>query len=358
MTFTCKDANCKESYTQAIPMIAHDYESVVTAPTCEAMGYTTYDCKNCDHSYINDLKDALGHDYESVVTAPTCETMGYTTYDCKNCDHNYIADQKAALGHDCESVVTAPTCTEKGYTTYDCKNCDHSYINDLKDALGHKEKVVNAKEATHDDAGYTGDTVCAVCEKVLEKGKEIAALGCPAAEFSDVDTKAWYHGAVDYVLMNKLMTGIGNGLFAPNDNTTRAMLATLLYRMAGEPSVEGLENPFADVADGQWYTDAVIWAADKGVVSGTSATTFAPNDQITREQMVTMIWRYAGEPESNLSVLDKYADADNVSDFAKEAMAWAISNGIVTGVGDNTLAPKNTATRAQIAAILQRFVEK
>jgi len=120
-----------------IPALGHNYNAVVTAPTCETAGYTTYICGNCGDSHVADQVAALGHDYEAVVTAPTCETAGYTTYTCGNCGDSYVADEVAALGHDYNAVVTAPTCETAGYTTYTCGNCGDTYVADQTAALGH-----------------------------------------------------------------------------------------------------------------------------------------------------------------------------------------------------------------------------
>jgi hypothetical protein len=135
------------------------------------------------------------------------------------------------------------------------------------------------------------------------------------------------------------------------------MLATLLYRIAGEPSVEGLENPFTDVAEGTYYTNAVIWAADKGIVTGKTADTFAPTAAITRQEMVTMLWRFAEKPEAEAD-LSAYTDAASVSTYAQVAMAWAVENGIISGMTATTLAPAGTANRAQIATVLMRYLSK
>ena len=151
------------------------------------------------------------------------------------------------------------------------------------------------------------------------------------------------------------MNGTGDGIFEPDGALTRAMLVTILYRSEGEPSVEGLKNPFQDVADGQWYTKAVIWAADKGIVNGTSETTFDPDANITREQIAAILHRYAGKPETK-GDLASFPDAATVSDYAKTAMAWAVEKGIIGG-SDGKLDPRSNATRAQVAAILMRYLK-
>ena len=178
---------------------------------------------------------------------------------------------------------------------------------------------------------------------------------CPCDSYSDLDGSKWYHEGVDYALENGLMNGVGDGKFDPNGSLTRAMLVTILYRAEDEPGVAGERIPFADVPDGQWYTDAIIWAAGEGIVNGVSETSFAPNMPITREQIAAILYRYAGEPSFSGS-LSAFSDAQSVSAYAYDAMIWAVAEGIIGGSG-NQLTPKENATRAQIATILYRYLE-
>ena len=177
--------------------------------------------------------------------------------------------------------------------------------------------------------------------------------------FVDVEGGDWFYDSVYYVYANGLMDGVENNRFAPNTATNRAMLATILYRLAGQPDVSG-EMPFTDVAAGTWYTDAVLWAAQNGIVNGLGENTFAPMNTLTREQLVTMLYRYAeaeGYDVSAAADLSGYPDADKVQTYAQEAMSWAVAEGIVAGMDDGTLNPAGNATRAQIATILMRFCE-
>ena len=181
----------------------------------------------------------------------------------------------------------------------------------------------------------------------------------PAEPFPDVDENDWFYDEVVYVYENGLMNGVENNRFAPNTATNRAMLATILYRLAGEPAVSG-DLPFTDVESGTWYTDAVLWAAQNGIVNGLGENTFAPMNTLTREQLVTMLYRYAeaeGYDVSAAADLSGYPDADKVQPYAQEAMSWAVAEGIVAGMEDGTLNPAGNATRAQIATILMRFCE-
>ena len=176
--------------------------------------------------------------------------------------------------------------------------------------------------------------------------------------FTDVNEGAWFHDAVRYVYDNGLMDGVGDGQFAPNATTNRAMVVTILYRLAGEPAVSG-DAAFTDVADGLWYTDAVLWAAQKGIVNGISATEFAPAGDLTREQLATILYRYAESAGYDVSAsadLSGFPDADQIQSYAAQALSWAVAEGLLQGFEDDSLQPGGTATRAQIAAILMRFL--
>ena len=177
---TCtEDAVCVDCGYHYEEAFGHDYESVVTNPTCTEKGYTTHTCKKGDHTYVDGYVDALGHDYNSVVTAPTCTEDGYTTYTCKNdATHTYVGDEVAATGHDYEGVVTAPTCEDKGYTTYTCKNdATHTYVGDEVAATGHTEVIDAAKAATCIETGLTEGKHCSVCKDILVAQQEVPALG-------------------------------------------------------------------------------------------------------------------------------------------------------------------------------------
>ena len=181
----------------------------------------------------------------------------------------------------------------------------------------------------------------------------------PVAEpFIDVAEGDWFYDAVVYAYQNELMDGVGGNRFAPNSETTRAQLVTILYRLEGEPAVSG-DLPFTDVEAGTWYTNAVLWAAQNGIVNGVTDTTFAPGDDLTRQQLVTILYRYAESKGYDVSAsadLSGYPDAGQVQDYAQPAMAWAVAEGIVEGM-DGTLKPAGNASRAQIATILMRFCE-
>ena len=177
-----------------------------------------------------------------------------------------------------------------------------------------------------------------------------------AMPFEDVSEGAWYYDAVSYVYSGGLMDGVSATTFAPDANMTRAMLVTILWRMEGEPVVNYL-LPFTDVDGGAWYAEAVRWAASEDIVTGVSDTSFAPNSEITREQLAAILHRYAGEPATAAN-LAGYADGASVSAYAVDAMSWCVEHGIITGTTATTLDPQGTATRAQAAAMLMRFAER
>lgn len=177
--------------------------------------------------------------------------------------------------------------------------------------------------------------------------------------FSDVRIADWFYNDVKYVYEKGMMSGTAADVFAPNATTTRAMIVTILYRLEGSPAVTGT-SAFVDVPTGQWYTDAVNWAAANQIVKGTSATTFAPNDSITREQMAAILYRYAqykGYDVTKKADLSGYSDNGQVSAYAKDALAWANAAKLINGVTNTTLAPQGNATRAQVSAILHRFCD-
>ena len=243
----------------------------------------------------------------------------------KACDHSgkIATDRKEA------------TCTDSGFERIYCSGCGALLSETVFNALGHN--YVNG-----------------VCSRCGALDPDASEHDCPCDDYNDLSNEQWYHAGVDYALENGLMNGVGGGKFDPNGSLTRAMLVTILYRSENTPDVSGESNPFADVPDGQWYTDAVIWAAKEKIVNGMSETTFAPNESITREQIATILYRYDGAVKVS-GDLDQFSDASDVSTYALDAMVWAVKGGIIGGM-NGKLAPKDNATRAQIATILYRYL--
>ena len=267
--------------------------------------------------------------------------------------------RETAHEHSYTAVVTPPTCTEKGYTTHTCA-CGDSYVDTYVDALGHAwDNGTVTKQPTATETGIKTFT-CTRCSAT--KTETIPAGGCPSAGFTDVPGEDnWAHAGIDYCVANGLMSGVGDNLFAPKMTTTRAQIVQILYNLEGEPKVSGT-MPFTDLTQ-NWYKDAVLWAYQTGVVSGTSATTFAPDLPVTREQIAVILMGYA---EKVLGVtrtwtpadLSVFPDAGSVSGWAKDALADAVALGLISGAsngGVTYLEPQGSATREQVATILMEF---
>ena len=248
----------------------------------------------------------------------------------------------AAHEHSYTAVVTPPTCTEKGYTTYTCA-CGDSYKKDFVSALGHDFK----------------DGTCTRCGASDPNYKPVAPT--PEATFTDVSETAWYKNSVDYAVEHGLMNGTGTNTFEPESTMTRAMLVTVLWRYANAPKPGA--NPFTDVPNGKWYTDAVAWAAENGVVNGVGDGKFEPDGSVTREQMATILYRYAQKVDIDTSKhteLSAFPDASRVSAYARAPMQWIVAEGVIGGSrenGQDWLNPQGNATRAEVATILMRFIE-
>lgn len=277
-----------------------------------------------------------------------------------------IQTKKLYLFDYVESLFTpyeTATCQTAGSErTFDCLSGATIRVNTLAtDPTNHAGgiRVENKKDATYAEGGYTGDTYCQGCNKKLATGTttdKLVAVVLPAEpsgpaesstkismSFVDVAEKDWFYDEIAYVYQNRLMGGIGGNQFNPNGTTTRAMVWMTLGRLAD-----------ADVDDstGRWYDKARSWAVTAGVSDGTNA-----NGNITREQLVTMLYRFVDSPDvdtSDLALLSGFADCDSISVYAEQAMAWAVSTGIIQG-SDNVLRPRDTASRAEMAAILMRF---
>ena len=234
----------------------------------------------------------------------------------------------------------------------------------------HTVSILAAVAPTCTETGLTEGQWCEMCEMILIPQEEVPAKGhsfvngvcsvCGAGfPFTDVPENIWYRKAVEYVYENKLMNGMTATTYAPNKTLTRAMLVTILYRMAGSPEVE-LKGIFTDVAPGIWYSDAIQWGYDNDIVKGVAADRFAPDRAVSREQMVTFLYRYAKYAGYDVSKaettdLSSYVDVSTVSGYAADGFRWAVGEGIVNGMGNNNLAPQGTATRAQVAQVIMKL---
>lgn len=221
---------------------------------------------------------------------------------------------------------------------------------------GHTYELTERVEPTETEDGYEVYT-CSVCGDSYRV--VLPAPGCPSLKFRDLSNTAWYHEEVDYALRAGLMQGVTEDLFSPNGKSTRGQLVTILYRLEGSPEVTGT-SPFADVTEGRYYTDAVIWAAEHEIVNGVTETLFLPNKEITREQLVTILYRYAayqGADTTAGETLSGFPDGASVSQYAVPAMNWAVKTGLIVGT-EGKLAPKAGATRAQVATVMMRLCQE
>lgn len=233
---------------------------------------------------------------------------------------------------------------------------DNGYVLDIltvTDSKGNTIQLTGKGSGRHaftmPGRGVTVTATFAEDKKLCDGGAD-----CPASGFTDLGgVETWYHQAVDYVLQNGLMNGYGHDKFGPDDPLSRAQLTQILFNQASRP-VSDSPLPYGDVAEDAWYAQAIRWAASQSVVTGYGNGRFGPNDPVTREQLAVMLWRYSGQPAAAQKEL-KFADRDKISDYAMEALQWAVEQGIVNGKNDGILDPKGKATRAQAAAMLMRF---
>ncbi len=381
-TFTC--AVCGATRTETIPATG-EHTFVFTknvAPTCTTEGYDLYTCSGCGATEKRNPKPALGHKWDSgtVTTEPTETTPGVRTYTCTVCGQTKNETIPATGAHthvwDNGTVTTEPTETTPGVRTYTCTVCGQTRTETIPATGAHTHVWDNGTvtiaptETTPGVRTYT----CTVCGQT--KNEIIPATGgssvcpggpsCPSYGFSDVaGPNDWSHEGIDYCVRRSLMVGTGAGTFSPGMNCSRAQIVQILYNLSGDKTDYGnYYLPFTDVAPGAWYYDAVAWAYFNNVVSGTSETTFAPNDVITREQMAVILYGYTAEfaPEftGNAASLNTFPDAGSVANWAYAAMSWAVGNGLISGMGSggvSYLAPQGSATRAQASAIIMRYCQ-
>ncbi|MBR6808261.1 MAG: leucine-rich repeat protein [Clostridia bacterium] len=260
-----------------------------------------------------------------------------------------------------QSVLKEATCTEKGLIQYVCY-CGKGNRTEETDALGHDfaNKWTVDTEATNTSAGKKSRH-CSRCSEVTDV-IELVKLKDSAELFKDLSVNSWSKSGIDFVVTSGYMNGVSADKFDQTGTMTRAMIVSVLWRIAGSPDTEG-DNPFVDLEENQtWYHNAVIWAYENGIVSGTGAETFSPTGAVTREQMATFLYRYAchvGVDTSNKADLSVFPDESSVGSWAKDALSWANSEGLITGAKGNDgitrLMPQGNATREQVATILMRF---
>lgn len=257
------------------------------------------------------------------------------------------------------SFAVSPDRPFSGQTVTITPKPDEGYTVDkvtVTDADGKPVEVTKNVNGTYSFTQPSGRVTITVTFKVLTALSECPRdASCPMSGYTDLNMGEWYHDGIHYCLDEGLMDGVDAGMFAPNATTSRAMIVTILWRLQGSPEVEATET-FTDVSPDAWYAKAIAWAVAEGVADGYGEGLFGPNDAITREQLAAMLWRYAGSPEAG-GDLSAFADGDDTSDWAQQAMSWAVAQGLITGVDSDRLDPKGQATRAQTATILMRFAQ-
>jgi len=377
-----KCSACGATRTEKIAALGHDLSRCDLVPdaTCTQPGRAVGTCARCGMK-IDEVIPAKGHDYSyksASSTEPTCTESGRYQGTCPRCGKEYN-DTIPALGHDWgEWVVTQePTAETTGYRYHLCARCNTREGEDIPKLHEHAWNAgVVTQKPTATEPGVKTFT-CTICGAT--KTESIPATGlpgtcpggptCPGYAFHDMPVPAdWSHEGLDYCIYRGYVAGTSASTVSPTGVCTRAQLVSILYRMQGEPTtVKGYElaklrAPFDDVPRGQWYTDAIWWAKLTGVVAGTSATTFDPEGEITREQLAVILYNYTQQfaPGSIPAAgsLAGFPDAGSVSSWARTEMAWAVGNGLISGTGSGGVAylsPQGSATRAQVAAILMRF---
>ena len=356
---TCTRCGQKEGETPH----KHSYKDIVTAPTCTEKGYTTHTCA-CGDSYVDTYVDALGHAWDNgkVTKEPTETETGVKTFTCTRCSETKTeVIPPLSHKHSYDAVVTAPTCTEKGYTTHTCA-CGDSYVDTYVDALGHAwDNGKVTKEPTATETGVRTYT-CTRCHETKTESIPVVSVDVTQM-FSDV-TKNWAYPGIQYCVTHGIMGGMGDGTFAPTGTTTRAQIVQILYNLEGTPAVSGT-TPFTDLT-ANWYKPAILWAYQNNVVAGTSPTTFAPDQPVTREQIAVILTQYMFhvlkmERTWTPADLSKFPDGANVSGWAKEAMQDAVALGLINGTkasdGVVYLDPQGSAARQQVATILMNFCQ-
>ena len=377
-----KCSACGATRTEKIAALGHDLSRCDLVPdaTCTKPGRAVGTCARCGVK-IDEVIPAKGHDYSyksASSTEPTCTEPGRYKGTCPVCGKDYN-DTIPALGHDWGEWVTTiePTYTTVGYRYHLCARCNTREGEDIPKLHTHTwDAGVVTQKPTATESGVKTFT-CTICGET--KTEPIPATGvpdvcpggptCPGYAFRDMPVPTdWAHEGLDYCIYHGYIAGTSASTVSPNGVCTRAQLVSILYRVQGEPTtVKGYElsklrAPFDDVPRGQWYTDAIWWAKLMGVVSGTSATTFDPEGEITREQLAVILYNYTKQfaPGSLTATgsLAGFPDAASVSSWARTEMAWAVGNGLISGTGSGSVAyltPQGSATRAQVAAILMRF---
>nr|QGT51024.1 hypothetical protein Firmicute1046_1000 [uncultured Firmicutes bacterium] len=373
---------CATILTEQTTVDALGHTSVTdaaVAPTCTETGLTEgAHCSVCATILTEQTTvDALGHSYVYAAN------RNVITETCANgCDHSATATITAEGGRENGSDYTAKVAYSDDWTgskdteivyTLDGKTVtatrsagDYTASLTIGEATANATFTVTRRRISSSGNSSGGITTIVRPNDTVEiDGPDVpladadSVIGAgSAADFTDVQNGDWYYDAIDYVCNKKLMNGLAADLFGVNEATTRGMIVTILHRLEGEPTAT--PAGFTDVAPGKYYANAIAWAAENGIVEGFDSTTFAPDNNITREQFAAILYRYAAYKGYNVEQradLTGYADAEQISAYAVEAMQWAAAEKLISGMTETTLVPNGDAVRAQAATILARFCE-
>ena len=394
--FHCDNPWCDQpSYTEVLPALGHEFNAqsgVYVAPTCEEGGYAKGTCLRCGKT-VDETYPAKGHniEYMKQVKAPTCTEEGLYQGNCPDCEFGktHVVQQTVpALGHNWDEghIVKQPTATEDGSKRYTCTRCGETYTEVLPKTI-HTHHYVDTVVAptctaygyTHHECSICGDAydtdrvapahswdngVVAKAPTATEKGVRLftcTVCGAyrtedidpvqPTVSFRDVTKGDYFYDSVNWAVQNGITQGVGDNLFDPNGNCTRGQAVTFLYRAAGSPPVSGAST-FRDVARGDYFYNAVIWAVQNGITQGVGDGLFDPNGACTRAHIVTFLHRSHQNPSprgANAPFWDVEPDG-----WYTKPVIWAVENGITQGTGNGAFSPEDTCTRAQIVTFLYR----
>lgn len=383
----CRRCNYTDSRT--LDKLAHVYDDgVVVEPTCKKDGYTLYTCTLCGSQEKSNTVCATGeHQYEESLATPTCTKEGYTLRTCTVCGDQVKTDYVSANGHNFQESYVLPTCKKDGYTLLTCSVCYDQEKAEIISALGHQyEATVVAPTCTAN--GYTryccvncGDTYRT--DTVLKTGhiydngvftkeptwttmgrKTYTCIGCGntyqettpkmSNPFVDVTSTDYYYDAIAWAVARGITTGTDSTHFSPGTICTRAQMVTFLWRKAGEPDPESNNCAFTDISEEAYYYEAVLWAVEQGITNGVDETHFAPNQTCTRGQVVTFMYRAEESPQINYK--SGFQDVSTAA-YYYSAVCWAAKNGITTGTTSVTFSPDDPCTRGQIVTFLYRATD-
>ena len=335
----------------------HDYHAAPAAPTCTEPGGIVFTCSYCGDSYLENRVEPLGHEFGewAVKKAAACTEAGEESRVCARCGEEETRDV-AALGHDWgEAVYAWSENNGEVIATHACRrDPSHTETETVKTVSRvTKEATAEAEGEMTVTASFT-NAAFAAQSKTVAIPKSVPDK--PAKEFTDMPAPGhWAHDAIAWAVEKGVTTGTSETTFSPDSGCTRAQVVTFLWRAAGKPEPKSAVNPFTDVASDAYYRDAVLWALGEGITTGTSDTKFSPNAVCTRAQIVTFLWRFSGSKEA-----EKAASFSDVvpGAYYEKAVSWAAETGVTTGTSDTTFSPNSTCTRAQVVTFLYRDIVK